>query len=117
MAEKATLLILAEYIIKKQAALEHIIAYHKSFLKYRNVSKSGSANLLGISRGTLYKILRGDESVSIYSLKTFLYALETSNCPVPNFQFKYVNCNNCHEHRFVQIILEAVKSELKIMIF
>ena len=115
MAEKATLMILAEYIVKKPAALEHIIAYHKSFLKHRNVSKSVSATMLGISRGTMYKILRGDDSVSIYSLKTFLYALETSNCPVPNFHFAYSNCNNCPELRFVHILLELAKNELGLM--
>ncbi len=104
MADKATLMLLAEYIIEKPSALEHILAYHKSFLEHNNINKSGSAEALGIARGTLYRILRGDDRVSIGSLKAFLFGLENSRCPVPKFRFMFAeNCKNCPDRRLMEI--------------
>ena len=117
MANEATRIILAEYIAEDHVALDHILAYHKSFLEYERIKKTASAEKLGISRGTMYKILKGDHRVTVYSLRTFLNSLASSNCPVPEFHSMYIGkCSICPKHRFIEIICDALKKEFGTLI-
>ena len=110
-AEEACRIIQAEYYISPEYAVKHLKAYHESLLKKKKICKSKSADLLGISRITLNKILKADPKVSYESLRTFLNGLKDTGCPVPDTISPFdPRCENCIHHLLGKTILNVIKS-------
>ncbi|MBO4421262.1 MAG: helix-turn-helix transcriptional regulator [Lachnospiraceae bacterium] len=104
--------ILAEYITNNPMCKEHLRAYHEAFIKYKKTNRTAAPEKLGISRSTLSKILKGDDSITVSSLKSFANALIESDCPLPDFRSElFKSCNACPVHRFLTKLLGLLYEE------
>lgn len=104
--------LLAEYIAKDHADPTHLKAYQEILLRHLDTNKSSLPEIIGISRSTLNKILKGDPSISVNTLKIFAYAFIKSDCPLPDFHSElFETCRNCIEHRFVTRLIRLLYEE------
>lgn len=104
--------LLAEYIAKDHADPTHLKEYQEILLRHLDTNKSSLPEIIGISRSTLNKILKGDPSISVNTLKIFAYAFIKSDCPLPDFHSElFEPCSSCIEHRFVTKLIRLLYEE------
>lgn len=104
--------LLAEYITKDHADPKHLKEYQEALLRHLDTNKSSLPEIIGISRSTLNKILKGDQSISVNTLKAFAYAFIKYDCPLPDFHSElFETCSNCIEHRFVTKLIRLLYEE------
>ena len=119
-------LILIEYLIgnyknndlDEESLGRRLRAYYRLYVEYKKTHNPEEQKIMALSKSTLYKILKGDDTITVSSLKLFAYMIADSGCPLPSSRFEMLEiCKNCTFFRFMTKVIGLIKEESWILNF
>ncbi|MBR4816580.1 MAG: hypothetical protein IKZ73_04845 [Lachnospiraceae bacterium] len=113
-------LLLLEYLYSDKQAItknDEILAkrlrgYYDCYVEHMKSLNSDDRKEPELSKSTLYKILNGNGSITINSLRSFAYMITDSGCYLPLSQYEPPEmCKHCTKSAFISKLIELIKDE------